>query len=190
MKIGQYAKEYLDQLKNSLDKINLEILDKIVEEINKAYMNDKHIFIMGNGGSAATASHFACDLGKGSLIEGKKRFRVMSLTDNVPLMTAWANDASYNHIFREQLANFCGKDDVVIAFSGSGNSPNVLEAIVYANQIQAITIGFTGFQGGKLKDLAKYALVFPSDNMERIEDGHLILEHIIHLFLLKNNQEK
>lgn len=141
---------------------------------------------MGNGGSAATASHFACDLAKGTIKDNpyiKKRFKVIALTDNIPLITAWSNDTDYSQVFIEQLRNLLNKDDVVIAISASGSSENVLKAVEYANQRGALTIGLTGFDGGKLKDIANKCLKVSSDSMERIEDVHLILEHLLCLWL-------
>lgn len=181
--IKAHAKKYLEDLVRSIDKIPLEKIEKIVETLRAAYKQGRHIFIMGNGGSAATASHFVCDLSKGTFVPGKKRFRVVGLTDNVPLMTAWSNDVSYEDIFKAQLENLVDKKDVVIVFTGSGNSPNILKAVKYANSRGAVTVGFTGFNGGKLKALAKVCLIVPSKNMERIEDIHLVLEHLVKLFI-------
>ncbi len=134
---------------------------------------------MGNGGSAATASHFACDLGKETVVEGRPRFRVLSLNDNVPLMTALSNDFGYHAIFKEQLSNLVNEGDIVIGITGSGNSANVLEAIEYARSRKAITIGLIGFGGGKLKDLVDEAIVISSTNYGHVESVHLIIEHLI-----------
>lgn len=183
--LKEHAKDYLNDLVSSIDKLPIDLIEKIVAEFKIAYRKRKHVFIMGNGGSAATASHFCCDLSKGTMVSGKKRFRVVGLTDNVPLMTAIGNDISYEDIFKSQLENLVDKGDVVIVFTGSGNSSNIIKAVKYANSAGAITIGFTGFNGGKLKNLAKISLVVPSNNMERIEDIHLILEHLIKLFLFE-----
>ncbi len=148
---------------------------------------------MGNGGSAATASHFACDLAKGTTM-GKgdltPRFRVTTLTDNVPLLTAWSNDADYSSVFLEQLRNILEPGDVVIAISASGNSENVVRATEYANANLAITVVLTGFEGGKLKKIAQECLIVPSHSMERIEDVHLILEHLICSWLRNEIQPK
>jgi D-sedoheptulose 7-phosphate isomerase len=186
--IKQHAKDYLKDLVNSIDKIPLDKIEKIVTVLKKAYSKKKHVFIMGNGGSAATASHFVCDLSKGTMVSGKKRFHVHGLTDNVPTMTAWSNDLSYEDIFKAQLENLVEKGDVVIVFTGSGNSPNILKAVKYSNSMGAVTVGFTGFDGGKLRSLAKISLIVPSKNMERIEDIHLILEHLIKLHLYEEIQ--
>lgn len=183
--IKEHAKKYLEELVKSIDELPLQTIEKIANELKKAYRKNRHVFIMGNGGSAATASHFVCDLSKGTMVAGKKRFRVFGLTDNVPLMTAWGNDVSYEDIFKSQLEEIVGKGDIVIVFTGSGNSPNIIKAVRYANSAGAVTIGFTGFDGGKLKKYAKISLVAPSKNMERIEDIHLVLEHLIKLFLFE-----
>lgn len=177
-----FAKKYIQELKQTLDKLPLIQIEEIKDILLDAYSKDRKIFILGNGGSAATASHFACDLSKGTTIgnpEMKKRFKVIALTDNVPLLTAWGNDTDYSEIFVEQLKNLLDKDDIVIAISGSGNSENVLKAVEYANGKDAFTIGLTGFAGGKLKNIARKCLVVSSDCMERIEDVHLMLEHLI-----------
>ncbi|MDD5593430.1 MAG: SIS domain-containing protein, partial [Candidatus Margulisbacteria bacterium] len=143
----------------------------------------RHIFIMGNGGSAATASHFVCDLAKGTRVPGKKHFKVIGLTDNIPLLTAWSNDTSYKDVFRSQLENMLEKGDLVIIFTGGGRSPNVLAAARFARQMGAKTISFTGLGGGPIKKLSDICLMAPSNNMERIEDMHLILQHLIKLYL-------
>jgi len=185
----KYAKQYLDELKRSIDNLPLNDLEEIIGLIKQAYSAGRHIFVMGNGGSAATASHFVCDFAKGSGVKGKKKFKVIGLTDNIPMMTALGNDISYDEIFSEQLDVLLAKDDLVIVFTGSGNSKNILKAVEYANANGAKTIAFTGFSGGKIKDLANKTLIVPSDNMERIEDLHLILEHLMHLYLLEEVSE-
>jgi len=137
------------------------------------------VFTLGNGGSAATASHFACDLAKGTIIPGHPRFRVMALTDNMPLTTAWSNDVAYEDVFAQQLSSLMKQRDVVVAFSGSGNSPNVLRAVELARYTEGITIGFSGFAGGRLSALVDVPIVVPCNCMEQIEDVHLILCHLI-----------
>jgi D-sedoheptulose 7-phosphate isomerase len=182
--IADYAKEYITELKKSIDMLQLDVLEEIVGLIKKAYLGGRHIYVMGNGGSAATASHFVCDLVKGCSIKGKEKIKAFCLSDNIPLLTAWANDSSYDDIFSAQLEAYLKKEDLVIVFSGSGNSRNIVRAIAYANSIGALTVAFTGFEGGAIKDLAKKTMIVSSNNMERIEDTHLIIEHIIHLYLL------
>ena len=179
----KHAREYLDELKKSIDAISMDDIEAVVNMLLAAHKNDRAVFLMGNGGSSSTASHFASDLAKGTAVEGKKRFRAICLSDNVPLLTAWSNDTDYSDCFKEQLVNFLHEGDVVIGISGSGNSPNVLKAIEYANKKGAATIGFSGFDGGKLAKLCKKSIIISSDNMERIEDLHLVLEHIIKLVI-------
>ena len=170
---------YTRSLQSVLDALPRDDVACVVDEIVQAGDRGSTIFILGNCGSAATASHFACDLAKGTQRPGARPFRVMALTDNVPLMTAWGNDTSYDRIFAEQLRPLAQPDDLVIAISGSGNSPNVLEAVRTARLAGARSIGWTGFQGGKLKDLVDVCVIVPSDCMEQIEDVHLIMEHAI-----------
>jgi D-sedoheptulose 7-phosphate isomerase len=183
MKIREFVANYLTKLKESLDSLPIDQIEGVARILWQAYGNDRQVFIMGNGGSAATATHFVCDLAKGTAVPGKKRFRVVGLNDNMSLVTAWANDDGYENVFKEQLENLVQKGDVVVAISGSGNSPNVLKVVEYANACGAITVGLTGFKGGRLKALAQECIVVPSDNMERIEDTHLILGHLIRLYL-------
>lgn len=185
----EFARKYLSDLVMSIQGLPLNKIMEIVDVLKAAYKKGRHIFIMGNGGSAATASHFVCDLAKGTRVAGKKHFKVIGLTDNIPLLTAWSNDYSYKDVFRGQLENLLEKDDVVIVFTGSGNSANVIDAVKYAKKIKARTIAFAGFDGGKIKKLADICLVAPSNNMERVEDLHLILEHLIKLYLWEEIRE-
>lgn len=177
--IKGFALKYLAELKKALETIQLDRFEEIVNIILEVYERGNTIFIMGNGGSGATASHFACDINKGTCFGLKKRFKVICLNDNVPTMLAYANDSSYENIFVEQLKNFLRPNDLVIGISGSGNSKNVLKAIKYANENGARTIGLTGFDGGKLADLAKMPLVTKINDMQKVEDSHLIITHII-----------
>jgi D-sedoheptulose 7-phosphate isomerase len=146
--------------------------------------------VFGNGGSAALASHVCCDLGKGTSDASAKRVRVMSLTDNVPLMTAWANDSSYEVVFTEQMKNFLEPGDVAFAISGSGNSPNVLHALRYAREAGATTVSLGGFEGGKMKGLSDVCAVIPSDNMQIIEDLHTMACHGIFTVLRNRLQQR
>jgi len=135
--------------------------------------------LFGNGGSGSTASHFACDINKGVSYGHDKRFKVICLNDNIPTMLAYANDSSYDDIFIEQLKNFLSPGDVVFGISGSGNSENVMRAIEYGNSNGAKTLGFTGFEGGRLGKAAGLSINIASDDMQKIEDIHLILTHMI-----------
>lgn len=169
---------YFKDLKNTLDKIDLDKLDEINDVIFEALENGRQIFTIGNGGSGATASHLVCDLNKGVNVNQRK-FRAICLNDNTPTLSAYANDVSYSSIFREQLKNFMRDKDVIIGFSGSGNSKNILNAIEFANSNGGVTIGFSGFSGGELSKIAQFSLVALIDDMQKCEDIHLILCHII-----------
>lgn len=156
-------------------------IERVVDLLHQAYESGRRVFLFGNGGSAALASHFACDLGKGTVATDApdKRFRVLALTDNIPLITAWANDSSYDQIFAEQLRNFIQPGDVAFGISGSGCSPNVLTALEAARQAQAVTVGLTGFKGGKMPQFCNFCIVIPSDNMQIIEDLQLGISHAV-----------
>jgi D-sedoheptulose 7-phosphate isomerase len=183
------SEKYLEELKKGMDGIDLEKLNRIVEILKEAYENDKQVFIFGNGGSCATASHFAEDLNKGCLIENKKRFRVISLTDNIPLMTALANDEGYEFIFSKQLESLMEEGDVVIGISGSGNSKNVLNGIKFGNE-KGITIGLGGFDGGELKNICKECLIVPLNHMGKVEDLHLVIAHMIIYYFVGDEDNK
>ena len=170
---------YFASVGSVLRRLPFAEIDHVTEALWQAYLDGQTVFVFGNGGSAALASHCACDLGKGTVVNGNRRFRVLALTDNVPLMTAWANDVHYEDIFAEQLASFVRGGDIALAISGSGNSPNVLKALEVARAARATTIGFAGFQGGKMKALCDLCVVVPSDNMQVIEDLHVSVSHSI-----------
>ena len=173
------AQSYFTCLSQTVAHLPFETIDRVSELLLDAYRNSRTIYVFGNGGSAALASHFACDLGKGTINSSKKRFRVLALTDNVPLMTAWANDSKYEDIFAEQLANFVREDDIAFAISGSGNSQNVLNALKLARHARATTIGLAGYNGGRMKELCDVCMMVPCDNMQIIEDLHLSIAHAI-----------
>ena len=172
-------KNYITNLQAAINALSIEKIRSVIDLIMQTYKADKQIFVIGNGGSASTASHFACDLGKGTIAEGKPRLRVISLTDNVALMSAWANDSSYEEMFIEQLKNLLNPGDLVIGISASGNSANVLRAIEYANSMECPTIGLTGFGGGKLAKIADESVIVDSSDYGPVEDIHLVLDHII-----------
>jgi D-sedoheptulose 7-phosphate isomerase len=181
--VESFFLKYIDRFKNCLDEIGVDKLVDITEVLWNAYTENRQVFIMGNGGSAATASHFACDLGKGTIVEGRLRFRVMSLNDNMGLITALSNDFGYEEVFKEQLINLVNQGDVVIAITASGNSPNVLKAIEYAKSKGALTIGFIGSGGGKLKEIVDKDITISNRNYGQVENIHLILEHLITEYL-------
>jgi D-sedoheptulose 7-phosphate isomerase len=171
---------YLERVSDLIRFMDPAAIRKVSEILLGALRERRQVFLFGNGGSAATASHFAVDLGKGLQTRDGTRLKALSLADAVPMMTAWANDADYSRVFAEQLVNFVRPGDVAIAISGSGNSPNVLQGVMAAAEAGALTIGFTGYRGGKLKDLVDLCLVVPSDNMQQIEDCHMVLAHVVY----------
>lgn len=171
------SESYLRMVSSTLQRLPFAKIDELADVLWNAYLEDRAIYVFGNGGSAALASHCACDLGKGTVATDQRRFRVLALTDNVPLITAWANDAHYEHIFAEQLRCFLQPGDVAFAISGSGNSPNVLNGLQVASEMGAMTVGLTGFEGGKLKSLCRVCVVVPSENMQVIEDAHVSVAH-------------
>ncbi len=174
-----YVRTYLGRLENVLKTIDPKQVSKAGELLTSAREHGRQVFIIGNGGSAGLASHLAVDLGKGCSRNRPKRFRVQSLTDNVPWLTAIANDISYEDVFVEQLKNYAEKGDLLLAISGSGNSRNVLKAVQFANQIGCETVGVSGFGGGKLKDLVHYHIHIKADHMGHVEDGQLIVGHML-----------
>src|SRR5437879_1161126 len=177
---GLAVEDYFHTLSQVIPRLPYSTINLAVAAILRAFEEGRTVFVFGNGGSAATASHIACDLNKGTSESAQsQRIKVMSLTDNVPLVTAWANDVSYEHVFSEQLKNFVQARDVALAISASGNSPNVLRALKTARESRAITVGVSGYQGGKMKALCDICAVVPSDNMQMIEDLHHAIAHSI-----------
>jgi D-sedoheptulose 7-phosphate isomerase len=174
---------YLDELRHCLDTLPAADLARFLDCLERAYQDDRQVYIIGNGGSAATASHMAADLAKNVYpavsTAQVRRFRVTSLTDNVALITALANDCGYERVFAEQLNNLLQKDDLVIAISASGNSPNILEAIALARERGARTAALLGFGGGRARDLVDVALVVDSGDYGHVEDLHLMLNHLV-----------
>ena len=177
------ARGYIQGVTSALNRLNLATLTRLIDEIWAAYREDRQVFVFGNGGSAATSSHLATDLAKGALGHRgdapARPIRVISLTDNVALITAWANDVGFEHVFLGQLRNYLRRDDVVIAISASGNSPNILAAMRFAREAGARTVGLTGFGGGALSGLADLSVVVESNDYGVVEDVHLQIGHII-----------
>jgi D-sedoheptulose 7-phosphate isomerase len=171
--------EYFEYLKTTIDKVSNDEINCFINLLKNSRDDDKTIFVMGNGGSASTASHYVCDFNKGLSYKKDKKFKFISLNDNIPTIMAYANDVSYDDIFAEQLKNYFKEGDVVIGISGSGNSPNVIKAIKYANENNGITVGLTGFDGGKLKLISQNNIHVPINNMQIAEDLHLIINHCV-----------
>ena len=170
---------YLDQLRVAVDCLPRDRLTRLGEVLYRAYTNDKQVFTVGNGGSASTASHWAADIGKNTIGAHMKRFRVISLNDNSAIMTALANDIGYEYVFSEQLQNLIHPGDVLVAISASGNSPNILKAIEYAQSQCAEVVAILGFQGGRAVEMADLSIVVPSNHYGIIEDVHLVINHIV-----------
>ncbi len=170
---------YFVELEEMVQAISMPHLESVLRLLEDCYHHGHRIFILGNGGSAATASHFALDLAKNTIMAGAPRLKAISLTDHVPLITAWSNDTAYEHIFAEQLANMIESGDVVVGISASGNSPNVINAMKLTKQYKASTVGLLGAKGGKLKDIVDAYVLAPGQNIEQEEDAHMILSHVI-----------
>lgn len=179
--------EYFYKLKKTIDLISKEDLSQLINILVNAKDTGKTIFIMGNGGSAATASHYCCDFNKGVSLGQDKMFKFICLNDNVPTMMAYGNDISYDEVFVGPLRNFLDEGDYVIGISGSGNSKNVVKALEFANEKGAITIGLTGFSGGKVMNLCKYNVHIPIDDMQITEDLHMVLDHCMMKILSSSN---
>lgn len=175
---NQY-RNYVTDLQQTLGLLPWELIGEMVEQLQQARLSSKQIFIIGNGGSAATASHFACDLGKNITVPHLPRVRVQSLTDNMAFFSACANDYGYESVFAEQLANLIQPGDLVIAISTSGNSHNILTAVELAQRHDAFTIGWSGYKGGTLAHLVDLSIVVPNDCVEQIEDAHMVLAHMV-----------
>lgn len=182
---------YFNELCRAWKNMDKALVEKLIEQIYAAYEGGHRVFMYGNGGSAALASHFCEDLGKGTLsdVGEERRIKAVSLTDNLPYLTAWANDEAYDQVFEQQLANLCEEGDVSIAISGSGNSPNVLRATVYAEAHGLVTVGMTGYDGGKLGKMVGLNVHVPSFNMGIVESIHGIIVHHV-VAQLKEHMER
>lgn len=175
-----YIHWYLDEVGDILRRLPQDQIAQIIQTLEQARMDGRQIFLIGNGGSAATASHFANDLLKSTVIDGKPRMKVIALTDNIPIMLAYANDCGYETIFAEQLDALAGPGDVLVAFSGSGRSPNVIRALDLARQRGLTVISITGRDGGEMQERSDICLIAPCQPMEQIEDVHVVLCHLIY----------
>jgi D-sedoheptulose 7-phosphate isomerase len=184
-----YVDKYFSDMHEVIERISKEDIDRVIELLFSAWKDDRTVFIMGNGGSASTATHFACDLSKCTIVEGKKRFRAICLNDNIPLMSALVNDEGFDNLYSEQLKNLMRPGDLLIGISvhgGSGKdkaglwSQNLLKAMNLTKEFYGgTTIGFSGFDGGAMKELADACIVVPFDSTPQVESFHLALEHLI-----------
>jgi D-sedoheptulose 7-phosphate isomerase len=185
-----FAQTYQSDCLQTIQSIDVTKVEQVIDLFKDARANNRQIFICGNGGSASTASHFVCDMVKGASWQRPQRFRIMALTDSLPTITAYSNDVSYDVIFLEQLKNFARPDDLVMGISGSGNSPNVLRAIEYANSIGCKTVALTGRDGGQLAPMAQVNVHVPNPHMGRIEDAHMIICHMICYYFMDTESTK
>jgi len=188
MKNKEQIEQYFKEIKEISDNISRKDIDGAIELLFDAWKHDNQVFFCGNGGSAGTATHFMCDLFKVTIVEGKKRFKALCLNDNIPLMTALINDDGFDNLFIEQLKNLYRKGDVLICLSvhgGSGKdkaglwSQNILKAMDFVNKNDGKTIGFSGFDGGAMKDVADVCVVVPFDATPHVEAFHVVLQHLI-----------
>lgn len=183
----RYYREYLTQYIDTVQSLDFSIVERILSELDNARRDNRQVFIAGNGGSAASASHWACDFGKGVNVDGTKRFRVISLTDNLAWITALGNDISFGDIFVEQLKNTLREGDVIVGLSVSGNSENVVRAFQYAKDNGATVIALVGAKKGRMEALADISLVIPSEDYGIVEDAHMFVNHVISQHLKQVN---
>ncbi len=183
-----YIGDYMAGVKRLIDEIPESQIERFADLLETAWRDDKRVLLMGNGGSAATASHIVNDLQKCLHLECGKPLKTLCLSDSMPLIMAWGNDTEYANVFAPQVECWAEPGDLVVAISGSGNSPNVLRAIEIANSRGAHTFGLAGFKGGKLAQVAKECITVPSDNMQQIEDLHMILLHVVFSMVRDRNR--
>jgi D-sedoheptulose 7-phosphate isomerase len=181
-----YPQQYKAALLEAIERIDTSRVEQAIEWFREARDGSKHIFVCGNGGSASTASHFTCDIVKGASYNRDARFRIMALTDSMATLTAYSNDVGYECVFVEQLKNFAQARDLVMCISGSGNSPNVVRAMEYANSMGCKTIALTGRDGGRLGPLAQLNIQVAVPHMGRIEDAHMVVCHMIAYHFMDN----
>lgn len=179
-----FVEDYRNRVLQAISRIDLAAVHQAIEWFKEARQHQRQIFVCGNGGSASTASHFVCDMVKGASYQRPQRFRILALTDSLPTITAYSNDVGYDCVFVEQLKNFAQPGDIVMALSGSGNSPNVVRALEWANSAGCKTIALTGRDGGKLGPLAHLHIHVPEQHMGRIEDAHMIICHMIGYYFM------
>ena len=174
-----YVDKYLATISAEMAEIDRQSVEKVVDLFWANYEAGGRLVFCGNGGSAASASHLPADFQKNVYIEGGKPWDCMSLVDSIPLLTAWGNDTSFANIFEGQVRVWLRPGDLLVAISGSGNSPNILAAVAAANDIGALTIGWCGYGGGKLASIAQHSIVLHSNNMQIVEDIHMVIGHLI-----------
>jgi len=179
MAIQTDVRNYLDRLIATLERLPTDAIEHLSQMLYRAYCDGKQVFILGNGGSASTASHMACDLGRNTIAPNMRRFRVMSLNDNIPLLTALSNDLGYENVFAEQLQNLIRPGDVLIVLSGSGDSTNVVKAMEYARSQSAEVAALLGFGGGRAAAIADLTVLVDSEDYGVIEDAHLVINHVL-----------
>jgi D-sedoheptulose 7-phosphate isomerase len=190
--LADYARRYAGYLNDLLEQLDCEAIERVGIVFEEARQHNRTIFVVGNGGSASTASHFANDFGFGSRKAGGKAYRMISLTDNVAFISAAGNDVGYELIFVEQLKTLMNPGDVVLAISASGNSPNIVAAIEYANAHRAVTVGLTGFDGGRVQEMVDVCVhvATPHGDYGPVEDLHLILDHLVSSYLVRLTAEQ
>jgi len=175
----EQIQNYISTLQQTMEQLSQPLISDVINVLQRARMQGSQVFIMGNGGSASTASHFVCDLAKNTRCEGLPHFRAIGLADNMEIFSAYANDEGYENVFSQQLINLIRPNDVIIAISASGNSQNVVNAVGEAQKYGVTTIGFTGFDGGRLGQMVNIHIHVNSNIIEHVEDIHLMLEHMI-----------
>ncbi|HET6871535.1 MAG TPA: SIS domain-containing protein [Sporolactobacillaceae bacterium] len=185
-----YYQNYKSEFLETLESLDFSMIQVIHRELERARENDRQIFVLGNGGSAASASHWACDFDKGVNVGTSKRYRLLALTDNMPLVSAYGNDVDYNEIFVEQLKNFLNPEDLVIGLSVSGDSENLVRALRFAQEQKACVISLIGNREGRMKEVSDYALVIPSNNYGVVEDVHMYINHVISQYVKTQNEQR
>ena len=181
-----FAIDYKQCLVAALDSVELDRVEALIDVFKRARDENRQIFVFGNGGSAATANHFACDMVKGASYGRNKRFKILSLSEQIPTLTAYSNDVGYESVFLEPLKNFARPGDIAMAISGSGNSENVVRAIEYANSIGCYTVGLSGLTGGRLRPRVNLSVHVPDEHMGRVEDAHFVICHMVCYHFMDN----
>lgn len=189
MEMKKFYQEYLNEFKDTLDLLDVSYIEKLHKELSNTINKSSSVYVLGNGGSAASASHWVCDFNKGINTEKSERLRLFSLSDNTPLFSALGNDVSYEDVFLEQLKNLIGKDDLVIGLSVSGNSENIVKALEYAQENEAKTFSIIGDYSGEMEKVSDSTIIVPSRNYGIVEDIHMFICHVISQFMYQENKE-